>query len=57
MSLLTQTHKKQLYLSQMIFKLDYIVQAVHAPAVQNNSHNTTNKCTEVKITLFTHMWK
>jgi hypothetical protein len=49
---LTHTHKKQLTLSQIIFELDYIVQAVHARAVQKNSHNTTNKCTKIKITLF-----
>jgi len=38
----------------MIFRLDYIVEAVHARAVQKNSHDTTNKFTKVKITLFTH---
>jgi hypothetical protein len=47
--MLTHTHKKQLLFSQIIFKLHYIVEAVHAPAVQNNSHNTTNKCTTVKL--------
>jgi hypothetical protein len=54
MSMLTHTHKKQLPLSQMIFGLYFIVEDVHSRTVQKNSHNTTNKYTIVKITLFTH---